>query len=228
MTDARLPSRWLTDPQMDALTDRLWRIHTAALMWSAEQGTDGQIPRRTLRLLHPDGGTAADADELAAAGLWQVADTGYEVNGWARTQSLAVEVEATRAANRERQARHRARLAVTPAPAAPVVTRDVTRDITGQSRRQGEARPGGVSSAHVNGWGSAPPPSSCSRHPDGTDAPCGACGRARVAREEYDAHESQRPKPQRAHEHAWASDGTCFRPAPDGQPCLERREAVSA
>ena len=40
MTDARLPSRWLTDPDLDALTDRAWRVHTSALMWSAEQGTD--------------------------------------------------------------------------------------------------------------------------------------------------------------------------------------------
>ena len=47
MTDARLPGRWLNDPTLDALTDRLWRVHSGALMWSNEHGTDGLIPRRT-------------------------------------------------------------------------------------------------------------------------------------------------------------------------------------
>jgi hypothetical protein len=144
MTDARLPSRWLTDPALEALSDRLWRIHTAALMWSAEQGTDGRMPPRTLRLLHPDGATASDADELVAAELWRTTSDGYEVIDWGRTQSLAADVEATRAANRERQARHRARAAA----AAPAAT--VARDVTGQSRRRGEARLGQVGMVHLS------------------------------------------------------------------------------
>ena len=68
MTDARLPGRWLTDPHLEALSDRLWRVHTGALMWSAEQGTDGLLPRRTLRLLHPEIATLDDAQALVDHG----------------------------------------------------------------------------------------------------------------------------------------------------------------
>jgi hypothetical protein len=35
-------------------------------------------------------------------------------------------------------------------------------------------------------------------------------------------------RPAREHARAWAGDGTCYRPGTDDQPCLARREAVSA
>lgn len=109
MTDARLPGRWLTDPEFLDLNDRLWRVHTSALMWSAEQGTDGAIPRRVLRLLHPDGATIEDARALVASGLWSSRDDDYAVTEWAPVQSLAADVERGRAQGRERQAKHRAK-----------------------------------------------------------------------------------------------------------------------
>lgn len=148
MTDARLPSRWLTDPALDALSDRLWRVHTSALMWCAEHGTDGQVPTRSLRLLHPDGATVEDAQGLVDAGLWMAnAEDGYEVADWGRSQSLAADVEAARAAHRERQARYRARLAASAADSEVThhVTRHATGDVTQQSLRRGEARRGEVS-----------------------------------------------------------------------------------
>lgn len=145
MTDARLPGRWLNDPDLLDLSDRLWRVHTGALMWSAEQGTDGAISARVLRLLHPDGATADDARALIAAGLWTAAGTGYQVTEWAPVQSLAADVERGRAANRERQARHRAKVAK-PAPEPSDVTRDVTRESPRQGQaRQGQARTGKAS-----------------------------------------------------------------------------------
>lgn len=109
MTDARLPGRWLTDPDLEALTDRTWRIHTCALMWSAEQGTDGKIPSRTLRLLHPDGATRDDADALVLAGLWAADGEEFQILHWERTQTLAAAVEQTRERNRRNQARWRER-----------------------------------------------------------------------------------------------------------------------
>lgn len=133
MTDARLPGRWLTDPDFDALSDRLWRVHSSALMWSAEQGTDGLIPRRTLRLLHPEGARAADADSLVERGVWETEGDGYRVSEWDRTQSLAADVERKRELDRERKRRQRAK---------DPVTRDGMRDGTRESPRLGEARQG--------------------------------------------------------------------------------------
>lgn len=109
MTDARLPGRWLTDPDLEALSDRSWRIHTGALMWSAEQGTDGRIFRRTMRLLHPEGASAEDAQPLIDAGLWEVEGEDFQILNWERTQTLAAAVEQTRERNRRNQARWRER-----------------------------------------------------------------------------------------------------------------------
>lgn len=137
MTDARLPGRWLTDPNLEALSDRLWRVHTGALMWSAEQGTDGLIPRRTLRLLHPDAATLADASMLVDADLWAVDGDGFRVLGWEHSQSLAADIEYQRERNRLKQRAHRARAN------AERSTRDVSGDVTGyvpgESLRTGES-----------------------------------------------------------------------------------------
>lgn len=133
MTDARLPGRWLTDPAFDALSDRLWRVHSSALMWSAEQGTDGLIPRRTLRLLHPEGADAADADALVEGRLWHAEGSDYRVSEWDRTQSLAADLERKRELDRERKRRQRAK---------EPVTRDGMRDGMRESPRLGEDRLG--------------------------------------------------------------------------------------
>lgn len=137
MTDARLPGRWLTDPNLEALSDRLWRIHTGALMWSAEQGTDGLIPRRTLRLLHPDTATPDDANALVGGGLWSVEGDDFRVLDWEHSQSLAAEVERRRELDRERKRRQRSRDGVTRDN-----MQDDPRDVQRESSRQGQDRRG--------------------------------------------------------------------------------------
>ena len=112
MTDARLPGRWLTDPRMDSLSDRAWRIWTNALMFSAEQGTDGLVIRRSFRYLHEHGVEARVLDELLDAGLVEITDdAALQVVDWAGSagQSPDARVQQQRLANRERQARSRAR-----------------------------------------------------------------------------------------------------------------------
>lgn len=140
MTDARLPSRWLLHPTYEALSDRAWRVHTSALMWACEQGTDGEIPARTLRLLHPDGGTTEDARELIASGLWKETDAGWLVTDWGKSQSLAADVERQRERNRLKQRAHRERVAAASQPGDN--PDDVTGYVSGESLRQGEARRG--------------------------------------------------------------------------------------
>ena len=55
MVDARLPARWLQMMQFDALSDEAWRVFTGGLMWCVANGTDGHVPARYLKVLHPGG-----------------------------------------------------------------------------------------------------------------------------------------------------------------------------
>lgn len=131
MTDARLPDAWLGNPRFDLLSDEAWRVFTGALMWSARNGTDGWIPERYLRALHPDGEKRAAFAEICEAGVWRKearADgAGYQLIGWADGlgQSTAEQVERYREKARLRQRRKRAKDRAEEAP----VTRDVARDV---------------------------------------------------------------------------------------------------
>lgn len=144
-TDARLPSHWLTDPDVDLLTDRAWRTFTGALMWSNGAGTDGRIPPNALRFLHPLGVDDPTAAELVTGGYWRsVEGGGYQVTEWTRTQSLAAEVERLRENNRLRKQQQRQRereAALVTRDATEAVTEVVTRDTAGEdSDRQGSVR----------------------------------------------------------------------------------------
>lgn len=108
MTNANLPGRWITAPVFDDLTDKAWRVFTYSLMHGAEQGTDGRISARALRLLHPEGVDAGVVQELVTAGLWEVSGTGWMVVDWTKTQSTAEQVEHYRARSRTKKAKQRA------------------------------------------------------------------------------------------------------------------------
>lgn len=142
-TDARLPSHWLTDPDVDLLTDRAWRTFTGALMWSNGAGTDGRIPPNALRFLHPLGVDGPTAAELVRGGYWtSVEEGGYQVSHWTRSQSLAADVERLRENNRNRKQQQRQREAASVTrDVTEAVAEDVTRDTAGEdSDRQGSAR----------------------------------------------------------------------------------------
>ncbi|WP_157078833.1 hypothetical protein [Herbiconiux solani] len=155
MTDARLPGRWLTDPRMDGLSDRAWRTFTGSLMWSNEAGTDGKIPPRAMRFLHPEGVDSATTAELIKAGLWAPDEGTVFVPNWELMgQELAEVVNARRAGNRTRKRNERERRKT---KVTEVVTADVTRDVTGsQEDRTGKDRTGkdrqGIAEAKVTSW----------------------------------------------------------------------------
>ena len=71
MVDARLPAEWLGLPRFDGLSDRAWRILTGAIMWSNAHGTDGEIPDRYTRMLHPDGDDQDAFRQLENAKFWE-------------------------------------------------------------------------------------------------------------------------------------------------------------
>lgn len=144
MTDARLRGEWVGKIKFDNLSDTAWRVFTTGLMWSAEQGTDGRIPARYMKTLHPDGEKQAAVREIAQAGIWEINDAGARFIDWdgALGQSTALQVETAKAAARERQRayreRERAKQAkaigftdtTTDALSALPTTGDVTRDVT--------------------------------------------------------------------------------------------------
>jgi hypothetical protein len=128
VTDARLPGRWASSLDMDSLSDASWRVFSYALMWSAENGTDGFIPTRYLKRLHPDGEQPEAFEQLAHQGLWVRGDAGYQLKDWDTSlgQSTREQVETYRAKGRERTRKYRAKRTTDDA--------DVTRDVTGDVR----------------------------------------------------------------------------------------------
>lgn len=81
----------------------LWLL---AGTWSAQYLTDGHVPAGMVRRF---GGGPEDAAELVAAALWHEADGGYQFHEWAEYQPLKSDVEAERAASRERMRAMRAK-----------------------------------------------------------------------------------------------------------------------
>lgn len=81
----------------------LWVLAGA---WSADQLTDGFVPKTALRLF---GATATQAKELVRAGLWIEAEGGWLFHDWLDHQPSRVEVEGVRQRERERKAEWRAR-----------------------------------------------------------------------------------------------------------------------
>ncbi|MFJ6532451.1 hypothetical protein [Microbacterium sp. NPDC091662] len=81
----------------------LWLL---AGTWSAQYLTDGLVPAGMVRRF---GGTPEDAADLVNAALWHEADGGYQFHEWAEYQPLKSDVEAERAASRERMRAMRAK-----------------------------------------------------------------------------------------------------------------------
>jgi hypothetical protein len=133
--------------RFDDLSDTAWRVFTGALMWCNRHGTDGALPTRYLKTLHPDGVQPAANEELEHHQLWSRTETGYKLAEWGGKlgQSTADEVEAYKASNRERQRKFRDRERAKKAAHLPRdVTRYVTDDVTGDvgKDRLGKDRPG--------------------------------------------------------------------------------------
>lgn len=197
MVDARLPAEWLGSIRFDNLSDRAFRVLAGALMWCNGQGTDGSVPVRYTKYLHPDGDDPDAFDELEAAGLWSRVEDGYLLTGWSDRlhQSTAEEIQRYRDASRRRQKAYRDRqrganassdeATASDPPAMRDVTRNVTRDVTANvgSGSLGETEEKCAYSRRdvtgdVTHNASSP---FCAKHPAGTTEPCGACARARTA-----------------------------------------------
>ena len=79
-------------------------VWTLAGAWSSHDETDGFVPAY---VIDDWGGDENDANALIKAGLWEHAehdgDAGYQFVNWSEYQPLAADMEAKRAADRERK-----------------------------------------------------------------------------------------------------------------------------
>lgn len=193
MVDARLPAEWLGSIRFDNLSDRAFRILAGALMWCNGQGTDGAVPARYTKYLHPDGDDQGAFDELEAAGLWSRVEDGYLLAGWSDElhQSTAEEIHRYRDAAKRRQQAYRDRRRGTDSGvqgttaheprALRDVTHNATRDVTahvGSGSLSETPRKSAYVTRNVTRHANSP---FCAKHPSGTTDPCGACARARTA-----------------------------------------------
>jgi hypothetical protein len=78
-------------------------------VWSNRALSDGRIPAAALRRITDSPDVDAATNELVKAGLWEATDDGWQVLDWTRTQESADDVRHRQEANRERQAKYRAR-----------------------------------------------------------------------------------------------------------------------
>lgn len=100
----RLDDRLHCHPKWVKCSHRARSLWSSAASWAGGQGADGIVPRHMLATW---GNTVRDAHELESAGLWDAHDDGWVFHNWADFQPTAEQVEADRAAARERQRRAR-------------------------------------------------------------------------------------------------------------------------
>jgi hypothetical protein len=179
MVDTRLRGEWLHNPRFDDLSDPAWRLFTLAMMWSNQQGTDGEVPTRYLQMLHPDVGDEA-LPELEAAGVLETTEAGIAFLDWTTDlgQSAAEDVSRKRTEARERMRSLReSRRLSSPGDTANVRANEPMN--VGQAK---EALKASSPSAYVPANVRANT-ETCPKHPVDTGEPCGTCMRIRQERD---------------------------------------------
>lgn len=103
----------------------------------AQQLTDGFIPDHMIPAL----GTKAQAEKLVSVGLWDRAKGGYRFHGWDERQPSKADVEAERAAAKERMREYRAKKKGTAPKGSPQVSEPRSPEQTpNEQRTSGEVR----------------------------------------------------------------------------------------
>jgi hypothetical protein len=181
MVDTRLRGDWLHNPRFDDLSNDAWRLFTLAMMWSNEQGTDGHVPTRYARILHPDIDIAVAA-ELAAAGLVEQTDDGIQLVGWDSDlgQSSAEYVSRKREEARLRMRNVRQSRSTSGARESMNVRANRAENVhtdVGQAPSSSSSSPGAYVPPNVRAN------DVCPKHPNGDiGEPCAQCAAVRQAR----------------------------------------------
>jgi hypothetical protein len=134
MTDARFPERWLNDRRIMCLPDDAFRLFVVSLAWSVANRTDGRIYDDDLSLIPA---SARGSGQLAKTGLWERVADYWQIGEFEETQTTREDLDHLALQRRKARDRKRAERA----RRGGRVPRDVTRDVTTDSTRTGQARP---------------------------------------------------------------------------------------
>ena len=102
----KVDDRFYSHPKVIGVPMRSLGLWVLAGAWSADQLTDGFIPRTALPMLN--GSRPADARPLVDAGLWAVVDGGWRFHDWQDMQPSRAAVLERREEDRKRKAEARA------------------------------------------------------------------------------------------------------------------------
>jgi hypothetical protein len=132
----------LVNDRVDALSDGAFRVFIMAVTWSVAQGTDGELPERAVKRLHPDGVRRDLITELVEDSFLIPIDNGYQIRNFLSYQTPNETVQRAREVNRRRKQEQRRReqqKAIDKLAGQPNVThdgqRDGQRDVTHDGRR---------------------------------------------------------------------------------------------
>lgn len=109
----KVDDRFYSHPKVLGVPMRSLGLWVLAGAWSADQLTDGFIPKTALPMLN--GAKAADAKPLVDAGLWVVVDGGWQFHDWHDMQPSRQEVLDKRDREREKKQRWREKTRQDPA-----------------------------------------------------------------------------------------------------------------
>lgn len=104
MTWVRIDDALWSHPKMLELPSGAVRLWLFALCWSGQQMSDGRVSHACVRLL---GGKKTDVEKLVSAGLWDVAEDGFQIHDYLEYQTPRAKVQAEREAAKERMRRAR-------------------------------------------------------------------------------------------------------------------------
>lgn len=103
MSWVKLDDRFPEHRKVEDLSDAAFRLHVSALCWTASKEKDGFVPRKAARKL----GSQSRIEELVDAGLWIQVGDDYEINDYLEYNPSHDQLEAKRAAARERMRKAR-------------------------------------------------------------------------------------------------------------------------
>jgi len=137
MTWLKKDDRYPEHRKIRRLSDGAYRLHDTALCWAAKDETDGFISDDDLDEMQHGRKLRKYVPELVRACLWEPVAGGWTIHDFLHYNPSHQQLEAERAAARDRQARHRARkkgVNTDESPDSNAVTNAVTNgDVTRES-----------------------------------------------------------------------------------------------
>lgn len=139
MTWLKKDDRYPEHRKIRRLSDGAYRLHDTALCWAAKDETDGFISDDDLDEMQHGRKLRKYVPELVRACLWEPVAGGWTIHDFLHYNPSHQQLEAERAAARDRQARHRARkkgVNTDESPDSNAVTNGVTNgDVTRESHQ---------------------------------------------------------------------------------------------